>query len=240
LEFAGLFALKFDGVNDYLESNASFTQWERTQPWTLFIRSDGWVHNSSFQTIYDTRGQIGSFDRLIIVRFDSNRLDLVFQNSSSPVNRLYVQATINSFNIIQITYSGNSNTSGVNIYVDNVPRSFTIINNNLSSSIINAFNKFRIGRDYFVNERYFKGVLNEVSFINYVKNTSELTADFNSGTQSQGTGSFLLRVIPTFSNNIQTLNPSVPFKELSQNLDMSIFGKTNPMDIDTDFQIITQ
>lgn len=226
-----LHALKFDGVNDYAEGTGATWNW--TQPWTFFFKG---IFRSNAEKFFFSFLPFGSSGLSIGMLNSNTRLRLAFSNNQI-IDFGNAPNTINTEVIIQVSYDpslpalerGRCFINGIEY--PRVGGSF--INFNNPSNIIRLGTTFN---STFSFPRWYNGIINNMSFVNYTKTPAEITDDFNNGYQSEGSGAYLLNIIPTYPNIIKSLNPTLPFKEQAQNLDMNIFGKTNPMILNTDFE----
>ena len=232
------YALRFDGVNDYLQNNVStpFTQWERTQPWTFFAKVKQNVRGGTF--FYSGDFSSGSFFRGIAIARTASGQWQIYLRSLVPTNQSSILVFRNDAaifdGVVQITYDGSSDANGIKLYLNGIDSLLIISQNALAGTLINGLNRYTIGRLVNIAPLYFNGLMEELSFVNYAKSPAEIAADYAAGTQSAGSGSFLLNVKPIYPDFITSLNPAVPFLETAQNTQVDIIGKTNPMLFGTD------
>ena len=226
-----LWNLKMDGSDDYIQSNTSFPQWDRGQAWTMFAR----MQDNSGGSIYSTsdgskgvelyRGVSGEWT----VKFLDGTLSLTVTTAADATYYLDV--------ILQITYDGSSTVGGVSFYINNVS-TFSFGAGSLGATIINASNLFLIGKQSTVvaNLLNTNCAVQEVSFVDYVKSGVELTSDYNAGTQSIGTGAWLLNVQPVYDTYITTLDSTQTFDTAAgTTYSMDIIGKPATMSLGSDF-----
>jgi len=93
-------------------------------------------------------------------------------------NNALVLDTVNGFDDdswhhIAVTYDGSSSPSGSKIYVDGNEENTAIVKNSLTSSIKNDAN-VQIGARELVNDRYFKGYIDEVKIYSCCLSESEI------------------------------------------------------------------
>lgn len=176
------YGLFFDGTNDYIRAD-SFNQVERTQAWTMsfLCRFGGSGSLSGTRYFFTTRFVTNS--RGIAVRFMSDtEIQIAINNSGA--NRVVKSFTFtsiaNTVKMIHITYSGNSNVSGLKLYFDGVEiTSTTTIGNNLTATIINADNVCVLGSE---QSLYFSATCYNFLWVDAVKSTTEITNDSNART----------------------------------------------------------
>ena len=221
-------------------------QWERTQPFTYFVRIKSIVPYVAAMTLFATNKTVA--DRgIVITMFDTGiSLDLY---SGIDSNRSIVIQPIPSQTedaIIQITYDGGSSTSGMKLYYNNVLlTTYTLNISSLTGSIINTANSFVIGVNPF-RGRHLNGLLYNTSIVNYVKSVAEMSADFTAKKQSIGTGAWLLapvepiydgttgkqiKTLDTASINAPLPNPNAFVN--AQGYKMNLLGYPNPLVIGT-------
>jgi hypothetical protein len=162
-----------DGV--YI-NNTSYTEWERTQAWTFtgIFRA---ITGGSLQPLFTSK-DTGSVRGILISV--SPTLGRVQIRNNGGVNGMRIDYSFSSIagrlNILHVTYSGNSLASGVNAYLNGTLLTPTVVNNNLSATIINSTNTYRIGvGPALVNS--FRGVIFNVGFANYVKSAGQITTE---------------------------------------------------------------
>jgi len=211
------YALTFDGVNDHIRSQTTlqggldFVQWERTQAWTCFIDYTP-VYTNAFQFIYSSATN-SDLNGLSILLLPDNKIRVsLLHNRLANIRLDVVFAITLDKGILQITYNGNSLPSGIAVRLNDVavPVSSILFNNLSNTIIIPASKAFTIG----INDPFlfpFRGRIQHLSFINYVKSVAEMSADFTAKKQSIGTGAWLLAPVePIYTNNFLT-----PIKTLS-------------------------
>lgn len=202
-------ALKLDGANDYVQI-LNYNQFERTQPFTLFLRANflAKLANGQTATVFATNNTF--FGAGLFVFFSEFtgvgafiQLALSLNTSQRVRVRFDVDSIINTDAVIQITYEGDSDANNINCYIDGVLQTKDVLNNNLASSILNARTTAEINQLFTSSPANF--ILNELSFVDFSKNATEIANDFNAGKQSTGTGQFLLNVKPIYKQQIKTL-----------------------------------
>lgn len=199
------YALNFNGTNQYLKSQTTaqggldFIQWDRFQPWTFFIR----VKTSKSVTLYDQRIGASGENRGIAISIIDKKLKVAFIFAGDKY--LIVDTPVRDFsnyNVITVTYDGSSTASGFSIKINDVLQTLTTTSNDPPSSIINTNKSFLVGKNPYTTLYDLNGSITTLSFVDYVKSPTELTADFNNKKQSKGTGEWLLAPIePIYKNN---------------------------------------
>jgi len=191
--------LQFDGVNDYVISTQD-VNWERSQAWTMFFKykNINWTQNSK-NPIFSFYGASRLLDSFSLGGYTTdNTFVIQIIKTITPSDRLLARilnrSAIPSTGTIQIVYNGTSNTGGIRFYANNVEntgRGAEI--NTLTSNIVTSGQKAIIGQ---IDGSIFltaNSVIQEISFVNYFKSDAELTADYNAGFQSKGSGDWLFR-----------------------------------------------
>ena len=172
-------ALNFDGVNDYVSiGNVSDLNFERTDAFSIeaSVKSTG----NGFEMIYSKlinggtyRGyelwsNNGNISVYIISTYPSNSIDI--NTSTAPL-------ADGQWHHVAMSYSGNSDASGVNIYVDGVLQSKTVLFNNLSGSIQTTVPALLGTRASTGN--FWDGTLDEVRVWNTERTQAEIQANMN-------------------------------------------------------------
>lgn len=232
------YALNFDGVNDYLQNDAStpFTQWERTQATTFYTK----LFVTSSTLSYPVFSTLTNNDQGILY-FITNRRFSVQIRSNSGTDRLFVRMVNeiprDELNTIQVTYDGSNDANNINIYVNGVLAPKDILTNALTASIINTQNSLYIGRLRNTDLLLYNSYILNVSFVDYVQNAAERSNDLANGFQTAPSGNFLFNLPLIYKDNgtgnIATLDSTIPIPEQAQNLDMNYFGYPNPLVLDT-------
>ena len=210
------YSLNFNGTSQYLLSQTTvqggvdFVQWERTQAFTLFVRFKITSYSTdSILTIFSTLSTLSNFKGIFLGLVSSSK-SLNLNIAASDTNRIVVNTgantiLLNTDYIMQMAYDGSSNANNITIKINNVVVPYTVAFNSLTTTIIGGQNNFVLGR-FFTQAtnipRFLNGHIRHISFVNYVKSSTELTADFNNKKQSVGTGSWLLSPIePTYKDD---------------------------------------
>jgi len=168
--------LSFNGSNQQINFG-NIANFERTQP-------------CSYEFCFNTTASATRlvFSKMIMpnplgmrIAIIDGKINLGLYANSSNVLQLQTNSIFNDGNWHHciITYDGSSLASGVKFYVDNVLQATTIINNNLSASILNTAT-FRIaGR--MDSAYFFSGKLDEMIIYDKVLSVSEVSYRYNSG-----------------------------------------------------------
>ena len=203
------YSLNFNGTSQYLLSQTTvqggvdFVQWERTQAWTIFVRFKITSYATDvILTVFSSLPTLTNFKGIFLGLVSSNQ-SLNLNIASSDTNRIVINTgantiLLNTDCIMQITYDGSSNANNLLIKINNVVVPYTVAFNSLTTTIIGGQNNFVLGR-FFTQAinipRFLNGHIRHISFVDYVKGSTELIADFNAKKQSVGTGSWLLSPI---------------------------------------------
>jgi hypothetical protein len=207
------YALNFNGTNQYLQSQTTaqggldFVKWDRQQPWTFFVKLKAKSVNNHAVFSWNTASgnPIG-----LSFMFRDGRFEVIFAAPSLLWVKSSTITSINQDTTIQIVYNGNSLASGITIIIDNTVVSNIVQSDAISGSILSNTSP-SVGYWSTSFPRFFRGTINHISFVNYVKSPAELTADFNAKKQSVGSGAWLLAPIEP----IYTTNGSTQIKSLA-------------------------
>lgn len=172
------FSKAMDGI--YIENQPSFA-FERNQPFTLII----WINAQAISVVRHLMGKTEPAPNPAgyqLALDTSGRA--IFRIENNAGQRAQRRVTTNSASLgtvrcIAVTYSGNSNISGINIYYDGVLQAMTTVTNNLASgSALNTF-PFTFGTAALQTEPYTGYILNS-SVWNKELNASEVLEAFGS------------------------------------------------------------
>jgi hypothetical protein len=180
----------YDGSFDY-DQIVGWSQIERTQAWAMNIATK--INPSVAVRLLFEQGA-SSVDRGIVVYITS--ADILFIEIANNSGNRVVAETYKS---IIINYDGGSNASGVNAYVDGVLATKTIVQNNLSATIIQAGGTTEIGGRSPGSLLPFNGLIRQFEIINRIATAGEIsdTATFGSfrgAGVSHASGQYLLAI----------------------------------------------
>lgn len=169
-------ALNFDGVNDYVSlGNLPSINFEKTNMFTL----ESWIKTAtttSEKPIISKMINSSPFRGYELLMTSDGKIGLYLINNY-PSNYIRVETQANNFNNnqwhhIAVSYNGNSNASGIAIYVDGFMQPVNVIANSLNDTITTTA-ELRLGvRTSSTN--YFNGSIDEVRIWNTVRTTSEI------------------------------------------------------------------
>ncbi len=200
------YSTTFDGINESVASSYSpFHELDRSDPFTI----DVWVKPTS----YTIGAIVGKFDyqgtRRGWVIWTINSGSVVFELASNEstgntVTTITVaKIPLNTWTRITVTYTGNSNASGVLMYLDKVSTPYTIFQNALTGTTVDATNIIQCGGDA---PAYFAGRIYEAMvYKNRVLTPAEIAA------------------LPTVTDTPQYEADLIYWNKLGQG---SIFGET--------------
>lgn len=165
----------YDGENDYL-GMGNVLDFERTSSFSIGLWFKGAGSNTGdflvskqTTTAYEYRGYIIYVD-------DFDRICFMLRNESKTGNYIRVStvATYTDTNRHRAvaTYNGNSDASGVKIYVDGIKQTTTIIGNALSATISNSASFNIAGRNNAVGSN-FNGLIDDVRIFNRALSADE-------------------------------------------------------------------
>ena len=169
-----------DGVNDYLTfgSNLDF---DGATPFSYsFWINTAQTNGALFRNI--DPNLIGPGYIFYIL---SSKIEFLIQNSSS--NRLYIK-TVDSlasgWNLVNITYDGSKNASGVKIYFNGVNKTLTTITNTFTLSSYVALGG--VGLGYTVSSiAWLNAIVDEIGIWSKVLTATEVIELYNSGSGKQ-------------------------------------------------------
>lgn len=219
-------SLNFDGLNDYVTSDIStpFNQWDISQPWTFFISFKGASWLTSNRAFFSTKAASSGGITEIALQGASTSLLLLMRASGGDLRIDIPAANLpGNTETLQISYDGSTNASGISVYVDGVQVSYNITTDSLAGTLINGDNAFTVGRTI---PAFFPtaGKMRWMSFVNYVKDISQIQSDHANRLQAVGTGAYLMAL--DFNQSAGLSFTSVG----GQNLTMNVFGQLAPGD----------
>jgi len=172
-----------DGVNDYVDigNNLDF---DGTTPFSFNF----WLNTStsSFRYLISKRLSSGSFIGYSIMINADDTIEFQIVNDVVSDNRIRVNSintyTTNSLSMITVTYDGSQDSSGINIYINNVASSINTRSNNLSLSTSNVAS---LNFGVLGSSNYYDGIIDEVAVFEKELSASEVTELYNSGAGKQ-------------------------------------------------------
>jgi len=192
-------SFQFDGVDDYIDTGNTIS-FNYNDPFTIST----WVKAnavSGYKTVYYKYDSSISGGRGIIIRLYSssgsgiNRVyfDLYSTNSGSTSTRKRITTDTGTivdhdiWYLLTATYDGSGVGSGMKIYLNEVPQTVTVTQDNLQSGdITNSLNAL-IGATY-TPSYVFNGNIDEVAIWDSVLSAGDVTAIYNSGEPTTITG----------------------------------------------------
>jgi hypothetical protein len=168
------------GSSQYVNCGA-IASFERTQACSYEFWCNYTASNGAFINKWDTVSLRG-FE----VATNSGTISFLLLSTVSPANYLYMQTNApfndGNWHHVVVTYSGNSSSTGVLIYVDGASKALTVVGDTLSGTILNSYN-FLLGS--VGNKPYLTGKLDEVVVYDRVLTLTEVTGRYNSGVGTQ-------------------------------------------------------
>jgi hypothetical protein len=171
-------SIVFDGVNDYVDFG-NILNFERTDSFTL----NSWFKISS----------LGAF-RSIITKMDSSFKGYALNVETTGQIRFILRntPTTNSLNIITnsnlitvnnwfnlcATYNGSSITTGMTVYVNSIPYSFTVTDNTLTQSPTTSY-PLNVAARTSTNNGYISGNIAQASIYNRALSAQEIQQNYN-------------------------------------------------------------
>lgn len=171
-----LYSLEFDGINDYVSvGNVSPFQFDRLTTFSVVA----WINlNLVSGDVAIFCKQNGSSVGYQVGVNASGYLFLIY-TSVTTSNEIIVTADSPvlegaGWKSVAVTYDGSSNANGVRMFVDGVEVPFSIVNNNLSGSLVNT-SFLAIGARYIGSTNsHFNGNIDEVAAYNRALSPSEI------------------------------------------------------------------
>lgn len=143
-KLSSLGGIALDAVDDSINIAHPAFNYERTQPWTIFVKFR--VNGLAAARMLISKVTNTSFVGFYIIVTTSGQIQVVLANSSG--NRIIVSSTnsitINNDYRLIVTYNGNSLANGITINLNGTDETLVVTQNNLSLSILNTVN-FGIG-----------------------------------------------------------------------------------------------
>jgi hypothetical protein len=143
-------SLRFDGTDDYVDFGVTNFAFERTDPFSF----SGWINigtsNASNRVVFGRALGSATFQGWWIRYEPANRSFNVFMASDfSASNHLWAralgQAQISEWVRFQFSYDGTSSTTGINLYIDGVAVTKTVVANGLTASMVAVGVNARMG-----------------------------------------------------------------------------------------------
>jgi hypothetical protein len=172
-------AYSFDGSNDYLDFGTVFS-FQRTNSFSFsfWMKATNESH-SDIKILYsktDTSGNQPGYS--LRLRGDVTDDPFEVQIRSTAANQIlirYPRPNDTDWHHVCVTYSGNSNASGVALYIDGVAQTGTTSANTLTTSITNA-NPFNVASRTGGADWFFPGLIDD--FLVYQVNLSSTNVGY--------------------------------------------------------------
>ncbi|OJJ20991.1 hypothetical protein BKI52_10470 [marine bacterium AO1-C] len=222
------YSISFNGNDAYLESQPGFTQWGKSQAFTMqFFVKDladtggaGIAHNPLFSSVPSKSG--GG----ITLAYRSGDFLVSMQANSSNYNSRYFTRGLPLSEITHITlaYDGSGTADGFTLYLNGMPQQVANTFNRLGSLEIPANTSFTLCRGYsWVGPlNYAQAKMQRFSVVDYQKTEGDILNDMNAGAQSVGTDAYLL----AYDFNIGTDVQSTVIPGLSGSPDLNLVKGT--------------
>tara|TARA_R100001463_G_scaffold34678_1_gene76024 strand:- start:3722 stop:4555 length:834 start_codon:yes stop_codon:yes gene_type:complete len=212
--FSNTLSTRFDGVDDFV-TMGDVLDFERTSAFSI----SAWVARAATginETIVAKMESSGNFRGYILFINSSNQIRFILRSQNTSSKRLYATTTATitdtNWHHITLTYSGNSATSGIKIYIDGVSVSLTK-QHTLNATTVSAA-PFQIGARN-GSALFSKSAIDEVAIFNTELSASDVTTIYNSGVPNDLTGTSGLvswfrmgdgDTFPTISDNVGSNN----------------------------------
>jgi hypothetical protein len=165
--------MQFNGINQYLDGGNNLI-FERNNSFSISI----WVKPTNFTGNQTMVSKIaGTRGYYLLANGGVIRLGLI-SGAGNFAEASFGSLTLNVWQHIVVTYNGNSNISGMTLYVDGAARSRTLIGNTLSGTIINAAATFQVAR---VVNSYYAGNQDELIITNTALTALQVAEVYNGG-----------------------------------------------------------
>ena len=218
--------LNFNGNNAYLESQPGFVQWDQSQAFTMqfFVKDlahtagSGIIHNPLFSSLPN-----GSGGGLTFGFRNADFIVSLQANSSKFNSRLFSRGLpFSEITHVTVSYDGSGLADGFTLYLNGIEQVIIQTNNKLGTLEIPQTTSFTLFRGYswVGGINYAQGKIKNFSIVDYQKTDAEILSDFNAGTQSVGTGAYLL----AYDFNIDPSAQSAIIPGLSNSPDLNLFG----------------
>ncbi len=173
-------ALQFDGVDDYVEVEDHFELNFGTGDFSF----DAWIKTSDidwFSMVLDKASSyVNPIGYAIFLHEGNLGLSLYDGLESSYISPVFISDGI--WHHITVTVS-RTNKNGIIFYLDGVPTTFG--DPTLRPGSLDNINDLRIGRQSTINEKYFKGILDEIELFNRVITPAEIVSIYNAGSSGK-------------------------------------------------------
>jgi len=176
-------SLIFDGVNEYISTPSSVGIFDRLDPFTFSMPIK--PQFKSFPMIF-SKYQSGTGYRCFVNTSFGNFLQFEMDGS---VGKLSVRTTTpisfsNQWQLITITHDGSGTAPGIEIYKDGISLATTIVNNNLSSSILIA-KELQIGGET-VQPLYYMGNFGSFKIWDIELTSTDIAIEYVTNTAQSG------------------------------------------------------
>ena len=175
----------FDGVNDYVDLG-DILNFDGSTPFSVSL----WYYPTSLSgqnTLFGKQDNISPFKGYQL-QMDGNKVRFTLFNSYIPadymIKRRSFLFSINTFYHIVMTYDGSKNSSGVNIYINELNGVYDVTTNLFTTSIDNTGIKTTISSQN-GSASYASGIIDEVGVWNRELTSIEVTELYNSGAGKQ-------------------------------------------------------
>ena len=171
--------LQLNGATQYVDFG-EIANFERTQACTF----EFWIKTSTTPIVSAVvLGKVNNTSYRGHEVFIGNLNTINFALINALSNYLHVRGSIivtnNVWHYVVITYNGNSASSGVQIYIDNVLEVLTILKDNLAGTILTS-ETFKIGKDD-TTGAYYTGLIDEAVVYDRVISAGERSGRWNGG-----------------------------------------------------------
>ena len=174
-----------DGVNDYVDigNNLDFNG---STPFSINVWAN--IGTSSSIDVIFGKGRVANLGYSLCTGFNVRNLDFIISSSSS--NYIHVRSsdllTIGTYSMCTVTYNGNGLASGIQLYIDAVLQTKSVLTDTFSGSSSNSETaKIGAGSSSGGIEYPFLGGIDELAPFNNVLTSDEVTELYNSGLAKQ-------------------------------------------------------
>lgn len=182
IPFSNTKSVLFDGATDYITLGTGLNaMFEYNIPWSISV----WVKKAAAAGEYTIVGSKDGAPNFRGISFELFLNRIYFQLLSAAGGGNYIEilgnTTLinNAWNHLCITYNGNSNQTGLTLYVNNVVDTKTVFVNALSGTTVST-GPLYIGHNPSGAE-YFPGKIDEMAFFDSELTAGQVSAIYNGG-----------------------------------------------------------
>ncbi|MFH2105629.1 MAG: LamG domain-containing protein, partial [Candidatus Micrarchaeota archaeon] len=180
--YDGKGAYMLNGTTDYVAvSNASLFAFDVDDPFSVSI----WMYPTSTISSVNplfSKYPLGNYIGYSIEGVATNRIRTIFRVDASNIIDAYTPTnsiTPSAWNFVTMTYTGNTKTSGISVYINGINQTLGSLTNTYTAGSMLVTESARIG---FRNSAYFNGIIDDVMVWNRTLTSQEVLALYESKT----------------------------------------------------------